>query len=1035
MFPKMESTISPRQRTESISAVAESFATDSNYPTSNTTTASAAASSSKTPEREQKHTATSTPTNGEFIGRAGGYPDPDVERQRPVTQVVNRPTIPINIRKEEDLPILPPRFQRLSDKIVNLVKNAESKGAADRLAVAIAKMDLLLERSENADLTMEEFCNHLEEMEHPFDDKTGTSNMLLNSLMSATIRLEEDIRAVSVLTADRQVNGTGQSTTDPIIDRRVAELTERYQHLKSDLLVSLEQARGTYSGYLIQKWLQQIQQGYLTATGINDPIVPIEVSDMGDELDELDWSVAMNADGTTAGWFFFLLGCFNHPSFDRCRHILHRGIKMGSLEVEAHGMTEMLMFIMQAPDILQGLEPMARKGVVQFARKLRSCIQTYLNPQHTEAEFGHIQGRYRGHAPFLLETRFTLGGVHADPTLTYYGVTGTHSPRRISDDTSTEDSTVGNENENADETSANSENTYDGSSDIGQVTNGLRETSINRLPSSAQEEAGFMDRMEALYDSDDEDELEITTINRKPRLESDKGSRPQIVYSPSIIQDSNLGFTSTNDGESFQFDPYWIFPEYAKSLARFDARPDIREIQPTLVDYRRCGFSFWQFSCPSNKHYDKEWLEKEEKEIIENIENYDSHDDDMKWPRIIPLEVFKAGLKVVKYWRKITDENLRHHESRRAILAIWRDDWPELTKSVPEMDIHVIPAYLGDVNDIDHLRQIRAMKYLRQMCLRDSDLDSTFSPASARHSPESPPYSPSNDAADTPDDLPTPNPAPFSPIVESPEIASHEELLEIAADAASEAITQVRLDIARRRAMEDDEFIMEPPDLKRIGKVALVRQTAITVPTAPPSSPISRSPAFDENDDGASNEASHPVTSFFADDSSESSDEELTPLTPQELRRQHTKCLHRTELAEARRVAPGFVYQLDQETGGWCHYEDARREMIEDEQKMADKYPPHVRKLLAQECNFIFPLEGGQFASEDASARRQRQSAELQRLQREVPRLYHHLFKRMSFPREYALILQDEQEARDDKDVFEGRAPPTKKARLTSPRK
>ena len=45
MFPKMESTISPRQRTESISAIAESFATDPNYPTtSNTTTASAAAS-------------------------------------------------------------------------------------------------------------------------------------------------------------------------------------------------------------------------------------------------------------------------------------------------------------------------------------------------------------------------------------------------------------------------------------------------------------------------------------------------------------------------------------------------------------------------------------------------------------------------------------------------------------------------------------------------------------------------------------------------------------------------------------------------------------------------------------------------------------------------------------------------------------------------------------------------------------------------------------------------------------------------------
>ena len=98
MFPKMESTISPRQRTESISAIAESFATDPNYPTSNTTTASAAASSSNTPERKQKHAATSTPTNGEFIGRTGGYPDPDVERQRPVTQVVNRPTIPINIR-------------------------------------------------------------------------------------------------------------------------------------------------------------------------------------------------------------------------------------------------------------------------------------------------------------------------------------------------------------------------------------------------------------------------------------------------------------------------------------------------------------------------------------------------------------------------------------------------------------------------------------------------------------------------------------------------------------------------------------------------------------------------------------------------------------------------------------------------------------------------------------------------------------------------------------------------------------------------
>ena len=73
--------------------------------------------------------------------------------------------------------------------------------------------------------------------------------------------------------------------------------------------------------------------------------------------------------------------------------------------------------------------------------------------------------------------------------------------------------------------------------------------------------------------------------------------------------------------------------------------------------------------------------------------------------------------------------------------------------------------------------------------------------------------------------------------------------------------------------MEDDEFIMEPPDSKRIGKVhaAQVHQTAITMPTAPPSSPINRSPAFDQNDDGASNEASHAITSFFADDSSENS--------------------------------------------------------------------------------------------------------------------------------------------------------------------
>ena len=152
----------------------------------------------------------------------------------------------------------------------------------------------------------------------------------------------------------------------------------------------------------------------------------------------------------------------------------------------------------------------------------------------------------------------------------------------------------------------------------------------------------------------------------------------------------------------------------------------------------------------------------------------------MEWPRFMPLEMFQAGLKVVRYWRKITDENLWHHESRRAILAIWRDDWPELTKSVPEMELHAVPAYLGDINDVDHLRQIRAMKHLRPVCLRDSDLDSTFSPAPDRCSPESPPYSPTNNDSDTSEDQPTPNSAPFSPVVESPEVVNHEELLEIA---------------------------------------------------------------------------------------------------------------------------------------------------------------------------------------------------------------------------------------------------------------
>mgnify|MGYP000515173455 CR=1 FL=1 len=62
-------------------------------------------------------------------------------------------------------------------------------------------MDLLLEKSENPDLTVEEFCSHLEEMEHPFDDQAGVSNMLLNSLMSATIRLEE----LASISFDRQV--------------------------------------------------------------------------------------------------------------------------------------------------------------------------------------------------------------------------------------------------------------------------------------------------------------------------------------------------------------------------------------------------------------------------------------------------------------------------------------------------------------------------------------------------------------------------------------------------------------------------------------------------------------------------------------------------------------------------------------------------------------------------------------------------------------------------------------------------------------
>lgn len=62
---------------------------------------------------------------------------------------------------EEEFPELSPRCRFLADKIVDAVKSAESKGGADRLAVAIAKMDLLMETTDGVELTLEEICDSL----------------------------------------------------------------------------------------------------------------------------------------------------------------------------------------------------------------------------------------------------------------------------------------------------------------------------------------------------------------------------------------------------------------------------------------------------------------------------------------------------------------------------------------------------------------------------------------------------------------------------------------------------------------------------------------------------------------------------------------------------------------------------------------------------------------------------------------------------------------------------------------------------------